>query len=165
MTTKKKTTTTAKAAKPAAAKKTTTKAAAPRAKKAAVTEPAVLEATAKAETKIETVSAIAPEVPATASAADTVEIVTSAAAPQAPKAEKAPEAATPASVTVETSTEKPVLTIGMFQKRLYERGYYLGQWDGHYGPMTKQAVAHFQHDNGLWANGDATPETIAALGL
>ena len=82
-------------------------------------------------------------------------------------AETVTAAAAPAvqHVTIETSTEKPVLTIGMLQKRLYERGFYFGQWDGHYGQLTKEAVGHFQYRNGLYPDGEATPETLAALGF
>ena len=70
-----------------------------------------------------------------------------------------------AEIEVSVSTEKPVLTIGMFQKRLHEQGYYQGWWDGHYGPLTKQAVASFQAAHGLHPDGEPTPATLQALGF
>ncbi len=82
----------------------------------------------------------------------------------APKIE-AVAPATPKAVEVSTSTEKPVLTIGMFQKRLHEHGYYQGWWDGQYGPLTKQAVATFQAAHGLHPDGEPTPATLTALGF
>lgn len=98
-------------------------------------------ATKKRTTK----AAVATEIKETATEKVTVTI-----------APEAPEAAVEA---------KPVLTIGMFQKRLYERGYYGGHWDGHYGEMTKHAVARFQADNGLHPDGEPTPATLAKLGF
>ena len=77
----------------------------------------------------------------------------------------APQAVAPAPIEVTVSTEKPVLTIGMFQKRLHERGYYQGWWDGQYGPLTKHAVARFQADHGLHADGEPTQATLAKLGF
>ena len=101
-----------------------------------------------------------------------------AAATAAPAAVQAPVAVatTPAlvaapapTVTVTIAPEvpaaKPVLTIGMLQKRLYEQGCYGGHWDGHYGPMTKHGVARFQQQAGLPTDGEPTPETLAALGF
>lgn len=98
------------------------------------------------------------------------EKVTVTIAPEAPAAVEAPvaaQAAAPAAQVEEApqAEQKPVLTIGMFQKRLYERGFYGGHWDGHYGPLTKEAVARFQHHNGLHPDGEPTPETLAKLGF
>jgi peptidoglycan hydrolase-like protein with peptidoglycan-binding domain len=53
----------------------------------------------------------------------------------------------------------------MFQKALYEKGFYGGHWDGHYGPMTKAAVRYFQASQGLPVDGEPTPETLKALGF
>jgi hypothetical protein len=61
-------------------------------------------------------------------------------------------------------TQQP-LTIGMFQKRLYELGFYGGHWDGVYGPLTRDAVCRFQAREGLPVNGDATPDTLTCMGL
>lgn len=143
MTTKKKTTTTKKAAAPKAAttSKRTTKSA------AAVAEVATGHEVSAAEGGTLTVT-IAPEAPETANAPIEAEMVVAAAAP-----------------VTEVPAEKPVLTIGMLQKRLNELGYYQGWFDGHYGPLTKQAVGHFQWKNGIYADGNATPETLKALGF
>lgn len=140
MTTKQKTSKPAKAAT-TKAKKTTTKAhvAAEPIAQAVETLPAALA-------------------PSMTSATATVAIATTTEAP-------ATTAPATAQVTIETSAEKPVLTIGMLQKRLYERGFYFGHWDGHYGPLTKEAVGHFQYRHGLRPDGEATPETLAALGF
>lgn len=81
------------------------------------------------------------------------------------KADKREVTAPVAEIEVSVSTEKPVLTIGMFQKRLHEQGYYQGWWDGHYGPLTKQAVASFQAAHGLHPDGEPTPATLQALGF
>lgn len=151
MTTKKKTSTSkTTSAKKAPAKKVETTA--KKTPKVAAAEPAavVTESLPKAL-----------ETPVTAKETVAAAHEVSPAVAEAPKA--------PVSVTVETATaapaEKPVLTIGMLQKRLYELGFYNGHWDGHYGPMTKEAVGHFQYRNGLHADGNATPETLAALGF
>jgi peptidoglycan hydrolase-like protein with peptidoglycan-binding domain len=64
-----------------------------------------------------------------------------------------------------TPAEKPPITVGMFQKRLAEAGYYDGAWDGHYGPHTKLWVARFQAAHNLPINGEPTTETLVALGL
>lgn len=89
-----------------------------------------------------------------------------AAPPAAPARAIAPVAkAETVAVVAEVPTAKPVLTIGMLQKRLYELGFYGGHWDGHYGPMTKEGIRQFQASKGLGVDGDATPETLTALGL
>jgi peptidoglycan hydrolase-like protein with peptidoglycan-binding domain len=60
---------------------------------------------------------------------------------------------------------KPVITIGMFQRCLSEKGFYDGAWDGHYGPYTKLWVARFQAAHNLPVDGEPTAETLQALGL
>ncbi|GEM_PF-5614155 len=62
-------------------------------------------------------------------------------------------------------TTRQPLTIGMFQKRLYELGFYGGHWDGVYGPLTRDAVCRFQTREGLPVDGDATPDTLTRMGL
>jgi hypothetical protein len=157
MTTKKKTTTTKATTKKAAAPKAATTA-----KKTTKSATAVAEVTTVAN--VHEVSAaeggtltvtIAPEAPETASAPVEAELVVA----QAPKAELTVE------VKAEAPAAKPVLTIGMLQQRLNELGYYHGWLDGNYGPLTKQAVGHFQWKNGIYADGNATPETLKALGF
>lgn len=47
----------------------------------------------------------------------------------------------------------------------YDEAYYKGSLDGLWGPMTAAAVEDFQHDYGLWANGQLTTSTVAQLGV
>ncbi|HEY9724597.1 MAG TPA: peptidoglycan-binding domain-containing protein [Oscillatoriaceae cyanobacterium] len=145
MTTKQKT------SKPAA-KTQTTKAKKSTAKAAHVAAEPIAQAveTLPAELAAPAIATSAPTLTTTITTSETV------AAIEAPSVQN---------VTIETSSEKPVLTIGMLQKRLYERGFYFGHWDGHYGQLTKEAVGHFQYRNGLYPDGEATPETLAALGF
>lgn len=146
---------------------TTKKKAAPKAEKKAtaakgttakaLTEPAATTTRAsmkaeKAPKKAATAVAPKAEAPVAPTVVATVTMIET-------KVEQAPV------VEVAVSTEKPVLTIGMFQKRLHERGYYHGWWDGHYGPMTKHAVASFQAANGLHPDGEPTPATLEKLGF
>lgn len=51
------------------------------------------------------------------------------------------------------------------QTRLKNWGYYAGKIDGVYGSRTEAAVRWFQRQNGLSADGQAGPQTLAALGL
>lgn len=51
------------------------------------------------------------------------------------------------------------------QTRLSNWGYYTGDIDGMYGYLTYNAVKYFQSKNGLYTDGIAGPETLAALGL
>ena len=51
------------------------------------------------------------------------------------------------------------------QTRLKNWGYYDGAVDGVYGSRTEAAVRWFQSKNGLTADGQAGPQTLAALGL
>ena len=49
------------------------------------------------------------------------------------------------------------------QARLAELGYPRGSWDGHFGPIVRQAVLSFQADHGLPTDGVAGPATWRAL--
>ena len=67
-------------------------------------------------------------------------------------------------------TAEPVLRSGMtgqavkdLQSRLYTLGYYTAEIDGQYGAATKEAVAEFQRQNGLDADGIVGPETRTVL--
>ena len=68
---------------------------------------------------------------------------------------------TTATTTVEVDSS---LTADV-QRRLARRGYYHGPVDGVIGPRTRSAIAGFQDDNGMQANGVMTREVISALGL
>ena len=131
-------------------KKTTTK---------AKTEPAAVTKTVKASKK----AAPQPTVKVIATMPELQEgpVAPTVAAAMAAKAEAVvAEAAAPA-----PAKEKQVLTVGMFQKALYEKGFYGGHWDGHYGPLTRSAVCHFQAANGIAVDGEPSAETLAALGF
>lgn len=146
------------AKKAAPAKKTTAKSKAPAQKAVSLTEPTLAT---KAELSVEAtavVPAATPEAP-----------VAAAPKAEAPVAEMpvATEAAT-AKVTEERQPQpqpKPQLTVGMLQQRLSELGYYHGWCDGHYGPLTAQAVGHFQYNNGIHPNGEANQATLSRLGF
>lgn len=56
-------------------------------------------------------------------------------------------------------------TVTEIQTRLKAWGYYTGSVDGTYGSQTERAVRYFQQSNGLSVDGQAGPETLAALGL
>lgn len=51
------------------------------------------------------------------------------------------------------------------QAALKEQGYYNGSIDGIFGTQTKNAIVHFQRDNGLTADGIAGKNTLKALGV
>lgn len=49
------------------------------------------------------------------------------------------------------------------QTRLKQLGYYSGNLDGIYGPMTKKAVVHFQQQNHIGVDGIVGPQTIKTI--
>ncbi len=51
------------------------------------------------------------------------------------------------------------------QSKLKDLGYYTGNIDGIYGPLTRSAVINFQRDYGLSVDGIVGPETLGALGV
>lgn len=53
--------------------------------------------------------------------------------------------------------------VAALQERLSELGFWLGQPDGGFGQLTRQAVMAFQKANGLSRDGAAGPATLAAL--
>ena len=55
--------------------------------------------------------------------------------------------------------------VRQIQQKLLNWGYYQGEVDGIYGSRTEAAVRWFQRKNGLSADGQAGPQTLAALGL
>jgi len=56
-------------------------------------------------------------------------------------------------------------TVSKVQQRLKNWGYYTGEVDGIFGPLTTAAVKYFQRRNGLVADGIVGPLTFAAIGL
>lgn len=55
--------------------------------------------------------------------------------------------------------------VRQIQTKLKQWGYYKGTVDGIYGSKTKDAVAYFQRNNGLTADGIAGPATLAKIGI
>ena len=69
--------------------------------------------------------------------------------------------ATPAAQVAEN---KPAL-VRSVQQSLRERGYYVGDVDGQWGPKTEDAVRSFQNANGIPSDGRLSSPTISALGI
>ena len=55
--------------------------------------------------------------------------------------------------------------VSEIQSRLKNWGYYKGDVDGVYGSQTEKAVRWFQEKNGLFVDGQAGDQTLAALGI
>lgn len=55
--------------------------------------------------------------------------------------------------------------VASIQQALADRGYYQGEIDGVYGPLTYEAVAAYQTANGLTVDGIAGGQTLDSLGL
>jgi hypothetical protein len=73
---------------------------------------------------------------------------------------------TTSAAVLPTGTLKPGDTgaqVRALQRALKALGYSVGTVDGQYGPSTKTAVASFQHDAGLTADGVFGPKTLNAL--
>jgi hypothetical protein len=73
---------------------------------------------------------------------------------------------TAAAAALPTGTLKPGDSGGQvraLQRALKALGYSVGTIDGQYGPSTKAALASFQHDAGLTADGVFGPKTLNAL--
>ena len=77
-------------------------------------------------------------------------------------------AATPSTPTMTTAILRKGSTgpeVKSLQKKLLQIGYYLGSYgaDGNYGDATVTAVRKFQKDNSLAVDGEAGPNTLAAV--
>ncbi len=59
----------------------------------------------------------------------------------------------------------PGQVIANVQAQLQRDGYYRGELDGLFGPMTRQALLNFQSDNGLEPTGEIDQTTLDSLGL
>jgi Putative peptidoglycan binding domain len=59
----------------------------------------------------------------------------------------------------------PYQVVANVQTQLADDGYYAGPIDGTLGPMTRQALAAFQADNGLAVTSTVDEPTMATLGL
>jgi len=60
-------------------------------------------------------------------------------------------------ITGSTDTGNPAL-VRNIQDGLHRLGYDPGAVDGRLGPRTEDAIRHYQQDNGLAADGQATPQ-------
>ena len=63
------------------------------------------------------------------------------------------------------NNQDPGRIIASVQWKLQRLGYYRGELDGTYGPMTRRALLNFQRDNGLPVTGEIDADTLAALGF
>jgi len=63
------------------------------------------------------------------------------------------------------SAEPPDRVIADTQALLQEMGYYTGEVDGLLGPLTRQALAAYQADQGLTTTSSIDEPTLASLGL
>jgi hypothetical protein len=68
-------------------------------------------------------------------------------------------------IYVGSSAEPPDQVIADVQALLQEQGYYQGEVDGLLGPLTRQALADYQSDNGLYATEAIDEPTLESLGL
>ncbi|HEX8678680.1 MAG TPA: peptidoglycan-binding protein [Chthoniobacterales bacterium] len=61
--------------------------------------------------------------------------------------------------------QEPGQVIADVQSALQQQGYYRGEVDGTYGPMTRRALLNFQGANGLPQTGQIDQDTLGTLGL
>lgn len=60
---------------------------------------------------------------------------------------------------------EPAQVIANVQAQLQRSGYYRGELDGEFGPMTRRALLDYQEDNGLEVTGEIDEATLDSLGL
>jgi len=74
---------------------------------------------------------------------------------------------TSASATAATpqASETRTALVRSAQESLREKGYYVGDVDGQWGPKTEDAVRNFQNANGIPSDGRLNTPTISALGI
>ena len=102
-----------------------------------------------------------PVAPAPSATATTSPSSAPAATPSASPSVTAPIAAPP---TAAPTASRPALDVKAVQTALTKQKYYVGAIDGEPGGATRSAVTAFQKVNGLSADGDIGPQTLAALG-
>jgi hypothetical protein len=61
--------------------------------------------------------------------------------------------------------QDPGQVIANVQQALQQQGYYQGELDGSFGPLTRQALLDYQRDNGLPVTGEIDQDTLARSGL
>jgi Putative peptidoglycan binding domain len=59
----------------------------------------------------------------------------------------------------------PDQVIANVQAALQEQGYYQGEVDGLLGPLTRDAIANYQRDNGLYTTSTIDRPTLGSLGM
>ena len=59
----------------------------------------------------------------------------------------------------------PDQVVANVQAALQEQGYYQGEVDGLLGPLTREAIAGYQRDNGLYTTSSIDEPTLASLGM
>jgi hypothetical protein len=70
-----------------------------------------------------------------------------------------------APIYVGRSAEPPDRVIADVQAILQQEGYYTGEVDGLLGPLTREALAAYQRDNGLYTTAVIDEPTLSSLGL
>ena len=64
-----------------------------------------------------------------------------------------------------SNVPSPDPTVETVQTRLMQMGYYNGPTDGIYGPLTRDAVAHYQTEKNLPVTGNLSGGTLQSLGV
>ncbi|HEU0273050.1 MAG TPA: peptidoglycan-binding domain-containing protein [Candidatus Udaeobacter sp.] len=59
----------------------------------------------------------------------------------------------------------PDQVVANVQAALQEQGYYRGEVDGLLGPLTREAIAAYQRDNGLYTTAAIDQPTLSSLGM